>query len=292
LRTNLKHYVFYFWILFLLTILLPGCNQNSQPGTTITVITYNVGNEGLPIPRTEQVAEVVRRNGLPDLLFVQDAPWKIKMKDLAGSLGFDHFVSGRGMSSQTHLGILSNLPLSNPDAIRFSDTSNHQRPGALSANIRIADKTVLLCCVHLESLSRRVNKMRRDSGSALPNIIRMIRDETLHDTPRVQSVEQLLAWIETKQKDAIVIGGDFNTFFFSRPIRSMNKYFHDVLWFSSDYFSGTYTKLNFPMKPRIDFIFHSKNIECLEAGIIRETAGDHYPIRAVLSFPGPAQKTK
>ena len=79
-----------------------------------------------------------------------------------------------------------------------------------------------------------------------------------------------------------IIGGDFNTFPFSTAIRKMDRRYDDALLESKDYFSGTYKKLALPVQPRIDFIFHSRNIECREGAVIKEGDGDHFPVRATL----------
>lgn len=43
-----------------------------------------------------------------------------------------------------------------------------------------------------------------------------------------------------------------------------------------------YKDLGFPLKPRIDDIFHSQGISAEQSGIIRSGPGDHYPVWAEL----------
>ncbi|MBW2059963.1 MAG: hypothetical protein JRI95_00205 [Deltaproteobacteria bacterium] len=264
--------------------LLPGCTDQSSPGPVLTVMSYNIGTRGLPIPRTDEIAEIVRRHDVPDILLIQDAPWKVKIKDLAGSLGFAYFISGRKEPPYTNLGILSKRPLFNIDKIRFNITPTDLRPAALCAEIAMAGKTVLLCSVHLASLRFELDRMVKEGESYIPSALRLVGDEFLRDSKHTRSIEKLLKWLETKPYDAAIIGGDFNTFIFTKPIRAMNRRFDDALWPSRDYFRGTYREVSFPIKPRIDFIFHSKDIECLKAEIIRETPGDHYPLKATFGL--------
>ena len=61
----------------------------------------------------------------------------------------------------------------------------------------------------------------------------------------------------------------------------MGTVFEDALWNSPDYFTGTYIKSTLPMDPRLDFLFYSRNLECMGASVVKQTAGDHYPITAV-----------
>ena len=64
----------------------------------------------------------------------------------------------------------------------------------------------------------------------------------------------------------------------------MGEIFDDALWPSLSYLTGSYNKLSLPIKPRIDFIFHSPEIQCQEASVIKESAGDHYPVRALFNI--------
>ncbi len=254
----------------------------------------------MPAPTTEQLVQIVRKNGLPDILLVQEVPWKTTIKDLAEALEYPYFVSGRTESSLHHMGILSNLPLSNEDRIHFKSHADFPVPAALCAETRIADKTILLCTVQLMTLRPKLHKMQQNGKSFFLSLIHVLYDEMFGDTFHSRSVKKLLEWIKSKQHNTVIIGGDFNTFPLSKPIRTMTRSFDDALWPSMDYFVGTKLKTNkalglpednsvteeltLPLNPRLDYLFHSENIDCLEADIIQETAGDHYPIRAVLGM--------
>ncbi len=98
---------------------------------------------------------------------------------------------------------------------------------------------------------------------------------------RSRSVEELLTWVATHPHQDVIIGGDFNTVPLSKSIRAMGKVFKNTLGASSDYFTGTYMKSSLPIEPRIDYIFHSQDINCGDSSVIRDSAGDHYPVRAV-----------
>lgn len=271
-------------ISFLVIALLPACDHNPHTGPVLTVMTYNVGDYKLPAPTTAQVAEIIRMNGVPDLLLVQNMPWGIKIKDLARELKLPHFVSGRETNYRNNLGILSKLPLSNSDAIRFKLDTNLNSPASfLCAETQINLKTVVVCSLQLESLSPQIRKMEED-GDFFFGVLDILRKEIFQETARSRNAQKFLGWIKSKQYDEIIIGGDFNTFPLSKTIRIMNNRFDDALWPSLAYFTGTYTKVQFPVKPRIDFIFHSEGLNSTKAEIIQETAGDHYPVRADLGM--------
>ena len=111
--------------------------------------------------------------------------------------------------------------------------------------------------------------------------LHLLANETTDETVRTRSVEELLDWVGS---GSVIVGGDFNTVFCSKAIRKMGAVFKDALSYSRDYFTGSYTKSGLPVGPRLDFLFYSKDLECLRACVVRKTAGDHYPMRGEFSF--------
>ena len=80
-------------------------------------------------------------------------------------------------------------------------------------------------------------------------------------------------------------GGISTRSFFQRGIRRMGTVYEDALWNMPDYFTGSYIKSTLPVDPRLDFLFYSKDLECLRGSVVRRTAGDHYPVRAAFVSP-------
>lgn len=285
---RLKYFIVLLLLIFVVFMAASGWRALSPKppaDQTLSVLTYNIGSAPSLEPDTDEIAEVIQWNIVDDLdiILVQDSPWKVKMKDLAKSLGFAHYLSGRDMSHKNNSGILSRLPLKNPKSIRLP--SKYPRPGALCAEVEFADKTILVCSIHLSTLTFELNKMVSEGEAYFSSVVSLMYDEAFRETEHSRGIDKLFTWIDTKQYDAIIIGGDFNTFLFSKTIRAMTARFEDALWPSPDYFCGTYTRFDFPVKPRIDYIFHSREVKCLDAEIIPLTAGDHYPIRAVFDLP-------
>ena len=58
-----------------------------------------------------------------------------------------------------------------------------------------------------------------------------------------------------KETADVILGGDFNTFPGSRAIRVMDRHFQDALWPGLDYLTGTYFKIDFPLRPRYRLYF-------------------------------------
>ena len=246
--------------------------------TGFTILTANIGNWRGRNVDTPALADMIIRNGLPDLLLIQDAPWKVKIRDLAGALGRRHFLDGRDLPLRPGMGIISRYPLSNPRVINLPavDKRAEKRTAAICADVLIGREKILACSVHLDSLSTLVR-----GGN--PDLASLTKRELFDDTPRSAGVRLLLDWLPPGS-NRIVIGGDFNTFPGSRPIRMMGNRFKDVLAGTSDYFGGTYIKVEFPIKPRIDYIFYSRGLARRQGAILRDTLGDHYPVRAELAI--------
>lgn len=287
MRRLLKYPLIIILIVLLVVLNLWRTSSKSKSGTTISAMTFNVGtrNSESRVPEkihsTEQLANLIETIGIPEILLIEDAPWKIKMKVLAKLLGYSDFVSNRSrkFSSYGHLAIFSMFPLSSPESIPFH--MNEKRAMALCAEASIEQKRLLLCAVHLSSIRFE----RRDRIGNILHVLQILRDETFIETEHSRDVKNLLTHIGKRKIDATIIGGDFNTFFFSKSIRAISNQFNDALWPSVDFFRGTYPKFPFFIKPRVDHLFHSENIDCLDSSIIRLILGDHYPIQATFRLP-------
>lgn len=276
------------WLIYdialLVTVVIPsGCYDNRAGGFVFSVMSYNTGNFNAPIPTTEQVANVFRKHGLPDVLFLQDTPWLLEIKDLAALLGLPYFVTGKTLSPRNTLGILSRYPLHNLDVIQFRE--GIPRPAAMCAETRLAAKDVLLCSVHLQSPSGKVRRGRYTNEVNLAELYGVLRDELFRDTQRSRDAERFLDWLDSKHADIVIIGGDFNSFPLSKAVRTMTARFNDAFWPSWSYFQGTYTGLDFPLKPRLDYIFYSKGVVSVGTKVIKEAVGDHFPVQATFNLP-------
>ena len=124
--------------------------------------------------------------------------------------------------------------------------SEHRSRTALAANIRLNDKKLTVISTHLA---------HREHDDA----IRDIQIDTL---------------IKATQEEYTIVAGDFNALPTSAAIRKMRRKFLDVTENSSAT-SGL---------RKIDYIFTSKEIKCIESGVIHSDASDHLPAYAVLNI--------
>ena len=143
--------------------------------------------------------------------------------------------------------------------------------------------SILLCSVHLVRILPLPVKDKQAVVS-WSEFAKILYSEVFQDNQRSHDVDNLLAWLESEGVETVIVGGDCNTFPFSKAVRKMNSVFDDCFWPTWDYLTTSYPKVDFPIKPRIDHIFYSTNLKCHGAGVIKETVGDHYPVWAEIEI--------
>lgn len=267
----------------ILVILLSGlllCRQvtgQQAPNTQLVVMTYNIGTLNGERIGLDKIVKTVKRKALPDLLLLQEVHGEKEACDLAKNLGFEHYIYSNYESGKDGLAIMSRYALCKSGIIYLN------KYAALAAEILINGRSVLLCSVHLERI-RPIEIKNNIVELPWKTALQFLLTELTQDTPRSRAVDKLLPWLAGRQSDCIIVGGDFNTVPFSKCIRKMEKVFDDALWPSLDYLTGSFRKISLAIKPRIDYIFHSLDLKCNTASVIKESAGDHCPVLAVFEL--------
>ena len=251
------------------------------PANPMVVMTYNIGDiNGHPVV-LEKVANVIKMRGVPDLLLLQEVHGESEASALAKNLGLEYYLYSRYQGKKFGLAIISRKPLSMAEILYFKESQRGY--GALAAELMVEGRKILVCSLHLD----RIDPVQITENMAVvswPTALGLLKTELTEETIRSRSVDQLLPWIAARKSDRIIIGGDFNTIPFSRTIRTMSKAYNDALWPSFSYLNGIFKKLSLPVLPRIDFVFYSPNLECKGASVIKESAGDHYPVGALFDL--------
>lgn len=251
------------------------------PAASMVVMTYNIGDINGHLVALEKVADVIKMRGVPDLLLLQEVHGESEASALAGNLGLGYYLYSHHQGKKFGLALISRKPLSKVEILYFEESQSGY--AALAAELMVEGRRILVCSLHLD----RIDPVQITENMAVVSwetALGLLKTELTEETIRSRSVDQLLPWIAARQSDRIIIGGDFNTIPFSKTIRTMSKVYDDALWPSFNYLNGTYKKLSFPISPRIDFVFHSPDIECKGASVIREGVGDHYPVCAVFDL--------
>ena len=152
-------------------------------------------------------------------------------------------------------------------------------------------RAVTLVDVHLDPVPKRRDEAGRVDmgfGGAAGAVLR----EMFTRTARSRSAAELLAWLDRAAAPAdgepVVIAGDFNTVPSSAAVRLMAERYIDAAAASSAVtgrpLRGTYRRVRLPLRPRIDYVFVSRDVRVVEGRAFLRTAGDHYPVLATLEL--------
>lgn len=256
-----------------------GLDKDSA-GVGLSVMTYNIWDLGGKRPDLKDVAGVIDRAGVPDVLLLQEVRGEQMAVSLALALGFMYHLY-RNDAARGHdygVAILSRYPLRDGRSLNFKSSGAGR--GVLGATVVVGGREVRVCTVHLD----RIDPIEEDREGACVSwgkALSLLAHETMDETVRSRCVKELVAWAGWER---VIIGGDFNTVFCSRAVREMETAFEDALAGTSDYVTGTYIKSGLPVAPRLDYVFYSRDLRCLKARVVRESAGDHYPVWARLGF--------
>ena len=272
-----------------LVILLSGlllCQQvtgQQAPNTQLVVMTYNIGTPGgekIPLSR---IVAVVESMGVPDLLLLQEVHGEKEASGIAKSLGLNYYVYSNYSPAKAGdgLSIISRYPLFDPD-IYYIKACGY---ALFSTGMVVKGQPFLVCSVHLARIRPLAFSKNKDTVDvSWKKAFQLLQTELTQETPRTRAVDELLTWLKSRNFERVIIGGDFNTVPFSTAIRKISRIYNDALWPTAGYFTGSYTKLSLPIKPRIDYIFYSPDIKCSSASIVKQGAGDHYPVRAIFEL--------
>ena len=225
-----------------------------------------------------QLLESLKKLPRPDVFLLQEVQGRCEAWRIATELDYP-YVEYTNYDPQESYGIaiLSRHELTNHRELRFNVNKNGQ--GALFAEVEIGGKTLLLGCVHFH----HIEAITRHQGAYTPGVRelgKMLMKEVFQENDRSKSARELLEFLATQGRDQVILGGDFNTIPFSKAIRTLNHSLRDVLWPSADYLDSTYQRLDFPIRPRIDYIFHSAAVHREDAEVLKFTPGDHLPVLA------------
>ncbi|MGE4518432.1 MAG: endonuclease/exonuclease/phosphatase family protein [Desulfobacteraceae bacterium] len=266
--------VFMFISLF---IFIPSSGSTQS----LSVMTWNTGDSNRTIPKASDLYDVIIRYGKkPDILILQEIFYN-NYSDLKKKLNYRYGIHSSEISPRMkNLAVLSSHELFDHELIVFSNNVS----GALKTEIRTNDSENLkIYSVHLEYIKK---KTRDDSGFVnlkLKEIIDIFKKEISAENPRKAEAKKLLDQSGKPGKKTI-LAGDFNTVSFSSSIRRIKKYYCDAMPFFKLFSSGTYRKIHFPFKPRIDYIFHSPDLNIESFEVIKSTPGDHYPVSASIKY--------
>lgn len=248
---------------------------------SFSIMTWNTGDSDRTFPKACELAEFINQTKKkPDIIIFQEIYHNSYLK-LKKNLGYKYGIHSSEISSKIkNLAILSTSELSNHELIVFSNNIS----GALKTEIKINKRNNLkIYSVHFEYIKQKKRNKNGFVSLKLKEIIDILKKEISLKNPRKLEAKKLLEKTG-KPGNATILAGDFNTVSFSSSIRIIKKYYKDAIPFFKKFTSGTYKKIRFPLKPRIDYIFHSPDIFVENFEVIKNTPGDHYPVTATIKY--------
>lgn len=267
--------------------LLLACLCCNAAGQSFSVLTQNLGDTARKrMPPAELVITPLEADA--DILLLQEVPQDNPRKPAFFKLlGYPDIQCGGNKDRGTRaLCIASRFPMSNLRSLVFQ--GREHLACAVCVTALVHGQPIQVCNVHLDP----TYKGRDASGTAVYSTLDLLNQlytEVFKETPRSRSIEELIPWLERAGLPTI-IGGDFNTIFLSKAIRKLKDTgYQDTLSGRADYFTGTYRRINLPIKPRVDFIFSSPGLDAVESNVRENPRGDHNGVEAAFTLTTKSQ---
>lgn len=230
-------------------------------------------------------------NENPDVLCIQEFYYKpnssYSTTDTLKKLGYkyqhiEYLYNDISNGVQHYYGIatFSKFPIINKQKLQ---NDKHFHNGALSSDIQIGQKTVRILNVHFESFrfdKNNYNTVRSFYNTAfdsintddLSHLINVLKRGYKRRNKEVELVEM----ISNESNLPTILACDLNEPPSSNSYKTLNTTLNDAFISSGQGISSTVT-FNYPL--RIDYIFHSNDMESTNYRVIQDQElSDHYPI--------------
>jgi endonuclease/exonuclease/phosphatase family metal-dependent hydrolase len=241
-------------------------------------MTYNIAGNRVNL---DHLLRLLRQYRL-DIVLLQEVSRPQHAQWLGEQLDLPHWHFAPTARGHYGVALLSRWPLGPSETLRFKDS--FQGKLALAAPVATPAGALWVCSAHLD-YPRAVRR-----SMSLWDVIAFARHELLSANRRYLEVQELRAWLLRLAPAPWVVGGDFNSFPFSRAHRYFSQVFADALtrrpW---RYFTGTYRHRPFPCAIRIDFLYHSPAMGVIDARVVTPTVSDHWSILATFTSTATGQ---
>jgi endonuclease/exonuclease/phosphatase family metal-dependent hydrolase len=208
--------------------------------------------------------------------------------DIFKSMPYIHIEHLRPSNSDRIYGaaIFSKYPILKTEKIPYDSEYN----GSFVAELDIRGKKVTIINNHLES-----NKLSEDERTGYYDLTKDINTENLENfthmmfkrlTPayktRALQAQLVDKSIRENKNPYIIVCGDFNDTPISYVRRKIKGNLKDAFVNSGNGVGITFNRYRFLF--RIDYIFHSKNMEAYNCNVGKLKDSDHYPLSVYLKF--------
>lgn len=240
-------------------------NKSSKEQPNLTVMSYNVYGF-----RADGTKELIEEN-LADIMFFQEGrespqkKWKEKK--------FNHYYS----EYYDVISIHSKYPIIQTKKIDDIDSNNGT---AAYADIDLGFDTIRVINIYMEPMyidkalvkdviSSDTTEEMEVSSKKLEN--KLVKGMKVHE----KQIEVLQSFFQ-KSPYPIIVASDLNSTPGSYEYEQLTNYFEDSFIKTGKGNGTTFHGFKFPI--RIDYLFHSKQFEVVEAKVIRKKFSDHFPV--------------
>jgi endonuclease/exonuclease/phosphatase family metal-dependent hydrolase len=264
--------------------------SGNEADSCIRLMTYNVHSFTWHEDTVEmnKILENIRSQK-PDILCLQEYymhPHKHKRilnffrKDLKLTNYYEYVTDMLPGHNKVGLAIFSRYPFSNFTPIRFEKTSN----GAFYADMKLGKDTIRLINVHFQSVSLSEREYTLPGQKAKGDTLDVPRERLtqislrkFRNAFRKRSYQvQLVKELTDSSPYKVVLCGDFNdiptSYLYEQLTRNLDDTFLKTNFGTGTTFAGKIPGL------RIDYVLADPEIPVVKTYVVKEKAGDHYPL--------------
>ncbi len=205
----------------------------------------------------------------PDLLVLQECPlgkrfMPIRLSLEAHNLSY-HATFPYHDNNTSGLAIFSRFPIKQSREVELPPASEGRSMGMIQ--VELDGRELWLGDLHLAN-----SDIHLLGGRA------SLYNEIFGENLRTIQASAVLAVVENLGEQSLIIAGDFNTFPMSASWRMIRGKLLDA-FDPTDWFTGTF-QLRPEVEVKIDHIFHTKDLESIEARVLNLPGSDHKPVMA------------
>jgi len=243
--------------------------------TELNVVSYNV-HLFMNLQNRDTFEEILGglSRAAPDLLLLQEFPAassgmdppRILRKRL--ELPYWRFFPYHG-SSVAGLAVFSRHPILADWEQALPPQSEGRSLGVV--RVDVGGRPLNVAVLHLSNSDIRLHGARAT-----------MRGELFGENIRTVQTEAVLESLDSLSSEPLILGGDFNTFSFSKAWRRFRRSYNDAFPFWR-MFDGTF-RFRQEIQVKIDHIFLSRDVKALDAQVLPVQGSDHLPVYARVVF--------
>ncbi|QES94372.1 endonuclease/exonuclease/phosphatase family protein [Empedobacter brevis] len=248
-------------------------NKVKDKKVDLSVLTYNT--HGF---KEEGTKELLIKNKA-DIMLLQEA-YQGQQKSLKNKEFKDYYSEFYGL-----LTIYSKYPIIQTKKIT-PDNNDDLNGLAAYADIDLGTDTIRVINVYLEPMyidKEMVKDIIQSDNSQKAEVssrkveLKLVKGMQKHQ----KQLEAIIPYI-TSSRHPVILGTDLNSTPVSYEYEKLKNYLHDSFIQVGKGDATTFHGFKFPI--RIDYLFHSKEFETIEARVIRKKFSDHYPVVVKYKF--------